>query len=326
MIQSTEAEKVLRRLSGQKPTEKTARDVCSLLNRLIKHPEEIQTAEKEPRPNADIALLERSLGSAIHAQPIDEAKVTKLTIFGAFAQAESESISANVRWGKREAMRNGKAIIQYKRLYAFRKGADGRPELIPERGEVTLMIANDFLAGASLRMIQNKLESMHIPNARGEQGWTISAIRSILKDEKNCGDVLLQKTFISDCISKKVIRNTGQLPQYLIQNFHKGVYDRAKYDAIQAEFARRNAGRSPSKKNAPTGLTSYASKYALSERLVCGECGTLYRRCTWVSRGKKRTLWRCVSRLDYGTKYCHHSPRWTRNRSRTPSLRRSIPS
>ena len=62
------------------------------------------------------------------------------------------------------------------------------------------------------------------------------------------------------------------------------------------------------KKSAPTGRTTYASKYALSERLVCGECGTLYRRCTWAKRGRKRTVWRCVSRLDYGTKYCHNSP------------------
>ena len=55
-------------------------------------------------------------------------------------------------------------------------------------------------------------------------------------------------------------------------------------------------------------MTSYASKYALSERLVCGECGTLYRRCTWKKNGKSRVVWRCVSRLDYGRKYCHDSP------------------
>ena len=127
-------------------------------------------------------------------------------------------------------------------------------------------------------------------------------------NEKYCGDVLLQKTFISDCISRKVIRNTGQLPMYLVQNNHDGIVDRKTFDAVQAEKARRNAGKSPSKKNAPTGKTSYASKYALSERLVCGECGTLYRRCTWAKRGKKRVVWRCVSRLDYGTKYCHNSP------------------
>lgn len=73
-------------------------------------------------------------------------------------------------------------------------------------------------------------------------------------------------------------------------------------------MARRNAGRSPSRKNALTGRTSYASKYTLSQRLMCGECGTLYRRCVWSKRGKKRAVWRCMSRLDYGTKYCHNSP------------------
>ena len=55
-------------------------------------------------------------------------------------------------------------------------------------------------------------------------------------------------------------------------------------------------------------MTSYASKSAFSDRLVCGECGTLYPPCTWSRQGKKRVVWRCVSRLDYGTKYCHHSP------------------
>lgn len=133
-------------------------------------------------------------------------------------------------------------------------------------------------------------------------------IRNILTSEKYCGDVLMQKTYISDCISRKTIRNNGQLPKYLLPDHHEAIVDRQTFDAVQAEMARRSAGRSPSRKNAPTGRTSYASKYALSERLVCGECGTLYRRCVWAKRGKKRTVWRCVSRLDYGTKYCHNSP------------------
>ena len=94
---------------------------------------------------------------------------------------------------------------------------------------------------------------------------------------------------------------------YLIENHHEGIVSREKYDAVQAEMARRNAAKSPSK-NAVTGMASYASKYALSERLVCGECGTLYRRCTWTRNGEKRVVWRCVSRLDYGKKYCHNSP------------------
>lgn len=231
-----------------------------------------------------------------------------ITMLGAFAQSESESISANVRWGKRQAMREGKANIQYDRLYAYEKGDDGNPKVIPEQAEVVRSIYNQYLTGASLRMIKERLESEQILNVTGNPQWTITAIRGILTNEKYCGDVLLQKTYISDCISRKVIRNTGQLPMYLLQNHHDAIVKRKTFDAVQTEMARRSAGKSPSKKNAPTGLTSYASKYALSERLVCGECGTLYRRCTWSKGGKKRVVWRCVSRLDYGTKYCHNSP------------------
>lgn len=231
-----------------------------------------------------------------------------ITMLGAFAQAESESISANVRWGKRQAMREGKPIIQYNRLYAYAKGEDGKPKIIPEQAKVVRSIYGYYLAGASLRMIKDRLESEHIPNVAQQPQWTVSAIRNILTNEKYRGDVLLQKTFISDCISRKVIRNTGQLPMYLIENHHEAIIDRETFDAVQVEMARRNAGKSPSKKTAPTGKSSYTSKYALSECLVCGECGTLYRRCTWSKRGRKRVVWRCVSRLDYGTKYCHESP------------------
>ena len=231
-----------------------------------------------------------------------------ITMLGAFAQAESESISANVRWGKRQAMREGKTIIQYNRLYAYEKGEDGKPKIIQAQADVVRSIYDQYLSGASLRMIKDRLEAEQIPNVTGGSQWTITAIRSILTNEKYCGDVLLQKTYISDCISRKVIRNTGQLPMYLVQNHHEGIVERKTFDAVQAEMARRSAGKSPSKKNAPTGMTSYASKYALSERLVCGECGTLHRRCTWSKQGRKRIVWRCVSRLDYGTKYCHNSP------------------
>ena len=88
---------------------------------------------------------------------------------------------------------------------------------------------------------------------------------------------------------------------------HEGIVSREQYNAVKAEMARRSALRSPSK-TAVTGRSCYTSKYALSDRLVCGECGTLYRRCTWISLGRKYPVWRCASRLNYGTKYCHDSP------------------
>ncbi len=125
--------------------------------------------------------------------------------------------------------------------------------------------------------------------------------------KKYCGDVLLQKTFRTDVISKKVIKNIGQMAQYYMPDHHEAIVSREQYNAVKAEMARRSALRSPSK-SAVTGRSCYTSKYALSDRLVCGECGTLYRRCTWTSLGRKYPVWRCTSRLNYGTKYCHDSP------------------
>ena len=232
-----------------------------------------------------------------------------ITMLGAFAQSESESISANVRWGIRQAMKEGKATIQYKYLYGYRKGDDGKPEIIPEQAEVVRKIYDLFLSGTPVRGIQEYLNTSAVPNINGEPKWARSAIDSILTNEKYCGDVLLQKTYIDDCINKKVKKNTGQLPMYLVQNHHEGIISRETFDAAQAELARRSAGKSPSKKNAPTGRSRYSSKYALSDRLYCGECGTRYQRCTWRNRdGSKRIVWRCVSRVDYGNKYCHNSP------------------
>ena len=84
--------------------------------------------------------------------------------------------------------------------------------------------------------------------------------------------------------------------------------DRKTYDAAQTELARRTAIKGTTEKSTPSGRSSYMPMYALSECVFCGECGTRYRRCTWVNKGKKHIVWRCVSRIDYGKKYCHTSP------------------
>ena len=231
-----------------------------------------------------------------------------ITLHGAFAQAESESTSSRVRWGKRQAMKSGHVAMHYKQLLGYEKGPDGRPVIVPEQAETVRFIYDRYLAGDSIREIKAVLEGREIPTVSGKKEWMGSHIRSILTNEKYCGDVLLQKTFIQDCISKKVIPNTGQLPKYLIQNHHEGIVSRQTFDAVQLEMARRNAKAGATRKSTPTGRGKYSGKYVLSNLLFCGECGTAYRRCVWTQHGMKRPVWRCVSRLDYGKKFCTHSP------------------
>ena len=231
-----------------------------------------------------------------------------ITIHGAFAQSESEGISSRVKWGKHQAMRTGKANIQYKTLLGYEKNPDGEMVVNAEQAETVRRIYEMYLSGQTLRSIKEALESGGFKNSAGTMEWTTSNLRTILSDEKYCGDVLLQKTFIQDCISKKVIKNTGQLPMYLIQNHHEAIIPRDRFDAVQVELARRKTLTSSTKKSAPTGMSRYSGKYALSGLLFCGECGTAYRRVVWTQHGKKRAVWRCSSRLDYGKKYCKESP------------------
>lgn len=230
-----------------------------------------------------------------------------ITFMSAFAQSESESISANVRWGKKQAMKEGKVNSPISRLYGYGMSDSGELVIVPGQAEIVKQIFTRIMAGDSLRMIRDALNADSIP-AKGGKEWRESTVRGIITNEKYCGDVLMQKTFTQDCINKKVIKNTGQLPMYLIQNNHPGIVSRETYQAVQAELARRSAGKSPSRKNAPTGRSCYTSKYALSERVFCGECGTRYQRCSWHRKNGVRVVWRCVSRVEYGSRYCYQSP------------------
>lgn len=113
---------------------------------------------------------------------------------------------------------------------------------------------------------------------------------------------------IRDCLSKKVMINNGERPKYYVENNHPAIIDSGTFGRVQEEMARRSGKRKVKQVGTKTEQGRYSSKYALTELLICGECGTPYRRCTWAANGKKKVVWRCINRLDYGKKYCHDSP------------------
>ena len=230
-----------------------------------------------------------------------------ITLFSGFAQAESESLSKNVAWGWRKSAEAGNVYFQYKRMLGYRKGTDGQPEIVPEEAKIIRRIYRRYLAGCSLGQIKQELEQDNIPTAQKVERWSSAVIHNILTNEKYMGDALLQKTYITDCISKKVKKNMGERPMYYVENNHPAIIPRETFDQVQKEMTRRSSKRKVLQKSGKTELGKYSGKYALTELLVCGECGSPYKRVTWARNGKKRIVWRCVSRLEFGTKYCHNS-------------------
>ena len=231
-----------------------------------------------------------------------------ITLFSGFAQAESESLSKNIAWGKQKSAEAGKVDFQYKKMLGYRKGVDGQPEIVPEEAEIIRRIYRRYLAGCSLGQIKQELEQDNIPTAQKVERWSSAVIHNILTNEKYMGDALLQKTYITDCITKKVKKNMGERPMYYVENNHPAIIPRETFDQVQKEMTRRSSKRKVLQKSGKTELGKYSGKYALTELLVCGECGSPYKRVTWARNGKQRIMWRCVSRLEFGTKYCHNSP------------------
>ena len=231
-----------------------------------------------------------------------------ISIYGSIAQSESENISANVKWGKAQSAKEGNVVFQYKYFLGYRKGEDGQPEIIPKEAEIVRMIYDRFLAGDSFAGIIKHLEEKEIPSPCGKSTWRSSTIQSILSNEKYKGDAVINKTFTENCISKKVKINHGERTKYYIENNHPAIIDAVTFGRVQEELARRSGKQKVKQVGTKTEQGKYSSKYALTELLVCGECGTPYRRCTWTIKGEKKIVWRCINRLDYGKKYCYQSP------------------
>ena len=231
-----------------------------------------------------------------------------ITIMSCFAQAESESISKNVAWGVRQSFKSGNVPMQYAKLLGYKKGENDLPEIIPEEAEIVKEIFRSYLDGMSLKQIADSLNSRGVKTKHKQTTWHSEIVKSILINEKYTGDALLQKTYITDCITKKSRKNNGELPMYLVKNHHEPIISRADFNRVQEEMARRGAKKVIANKLTKGEQGKYSAKYALSELLVCGECGTHYRRVTWTAKGFKEIKWRCINRIQYGKKKCHNSP------------------
>ena len=253
----------------------------------------------------------KSMGIAIYFEEqninsLKEESEVYIGIHSVMAQTESENISANVKWGIGKRMENG-TYHSNMNMYGYRRDKLTKEvRIVPEEAEVVRTIYRFFLDGMSTHQIKEYLEKSNIKTYSGGSEWRQSAIINILKNEKYCGDVLYQKTYILDCISKKKITNNGDKTRYLVQNDHEPIISRDIFYAAQAEFAKRNTKRSTSD-FAVTSKGRYSGKYAFSELLICDECGGKFKRKTVKKKDCVMHYWRCINRLEYADKYCTNS-------------------
>ena len=180
----------------------------------------LQTCEEFKRLNVDVFFeLER-----LHIT--HPRAVLMLTIYASTYQNESVEKSYATSWGIRTRFMNGTSGFANKVCYGYKKSATG--ELVPfePEAEIVKLIFSWHQQKVSLRGISARLSDMNIKAPRGGDVWHIETIRKILNNEKYYGDVLLQKTYVSEYFTGKTAPNTGVLPKYLIENHHKAIISR----------------------------------------------------------------------------------------------------
>jgi len=243
-----------------------------------------------------------------HINTLDDTGEMLVTILASQAQEESRNLSENTRWGIARRFENGTPMVNHNRFMGYTKNEDGELVIVPEEAEVVRLIFRLYLEGMSISGICRHLENEGILTVTGRKKWNEGTVNKMLSNEKYMGDALLQKTYTADFLTKKRLKNNGEVRQYYIKNDHDAIIPQELYYAVQLEKKRRAERHKPTvTKRAKEKKKGYSSKYILSNLLACGECGQPYRRLTWTRNGEKRIVWRCASRAEHGTRYCQHS-------------------
>ena len=215
-----------------------------------------------------------------------------LTIMASLAQQESESLSQNVKLGLQYRYQQGKVQVNHTRFLGYDKDEDGNLIINKKEAEVVKRIFREYLEGQSYCTIGKGLTADGIKTAAGNERWIPSTLYKILRNEKYMGDALLQKTVTTDFLSKRRVANKGLVPQYYVENNHEPIIPKELFMQVQTEMARRakletNVGK----------RRQYSAKFALSNTVYCAHCGEVFQRTHWDVHGKKKIVWRCLSRL-----------------------------
>lgn len=224
-----------------------------------------------------------------------------LTILSSLAQDESRNISENSRWGIVRRFQQGKVRVNHTRFLGYDKDENGELIINEEQAKVVRRIYEEYLSGKGIRAIGNGLEKDRILTGAGKLKWYDSTIQKILRNEKYTGDALLQKTITVDFLTYKRVKNKGEVQQYYVEDSHPAIISKETFQRVQEEIKRRAnlVGYSEETKS------RYTNKYVFSGKIICGNCGSKFRRKRWGQGEKyKKHVWLCANHIDNGVKAC----------------------
>lgn len=222
-----------------------------------------------------------------------------LTLLASFAQAESEQISQNVKWRVRKGFEAGKANGFH--LYGYTDSPDATDvEIVEAEAEVVRWIFAQYMVPTSCEAMAAQLISdgrapQHLASNMMPGEW----VRHILKNPSYTGDLLLGQWSTPDGKPGRAVRNTGELPMYLVEGAIPTIIDRDTFTTVQAEIARR--------RDLGARANWSINTVALTSKIKCAACGCSFVRSVRKPRTQNSITtehWICTERKKGRTTGC----------------------
>lgn len=222
-----------------------------------------------------------------------------LTILASFAQAESLSVSENCKWRIRKSFSEGE-LANLRFMFGYVINSRGI-EINQKEAFIVRQVFDDYLSGMGTTQIAKKLRKMKVQRLRGGI-WTPSRVGELLKNEKYIGDAILQKKYVINHLTKKLIKNNGELPKYYVENSHQAIINKSDFQKVKERLtqnAEMYAGRSE-ESIAKNAGRSKKRRYVFTKKITCSVCGKNFIRK--ASHG--RVYWGCFTYLHFSREAC----------------------
>jgi len=227
---------------------------------------------------------------------LSEKSEQMLTILSSLAQGEAESVSTNNKWAATKRFQDGTFILGTP-SYGYTKDENGELLIQEEEAKVVRRIFHEYLNGKGTYAIAKDLSVEGLPTIRSAEKWNDGVIKEMLLNPIYTGKLLHQKTMTTEVLPFKRQRNKGQLPQYLIEENHEAIISYKQAEAVKEifEYRRKQMGMDDTEK--------YQIRYAFSSKILCGECGSQFRRQkVYIGKPYEKIQWSCRQHIFDSTK------------------------
>ena len=230
---------------------------------------------------------------------LDEDSEFRLTIMASMAQDESRKISSRVKWGHRQAIKNG-VVLGNSNIFGYRK-ADKKLYIDEKQAPIVKELFELYATGKySMKNLETYFYNKGVRNTRGNK-LAHNTMANIIRNPKYMGYYVGNKVQIVDMFTKKqkflpeeewvIFKDeTGEtVPQIVSEELWKRANEVLKVrslDVIQKQ----------NKTNHNNLLTG---------KLICAHCGKPYYRKDSVSKkGTANSAWRCSGKIKNGAESC----------------------